>query len=117
MSKIQLRPEDAPLTPTEVSVVIEDEHFVFKADGAKAIYCFDKDKFARSNCNAACAMTWRPVLATENARPLGDWTIVVRADANKQWAYKGKPVYTYAQEAPGQTTGDGIQGLWHVVQP
>lgn len=117
MSGIQLRPENAPLTPIEVSVFIEDQRFVFKAEDARAIYCFDNDGTGRSNCNGTCAMTWQPVLAPQNARPLGDWTVVVRADGSKQWAYKGKPVYTFAHDAPGQTKGEGIHGLWHVVRP
>ncbi len=35
------------------------------------------------------------------SRP-ADWTVVTRKDGGKQWAYKGKPVYTFKKDAkPG----------------
>ncbi|MGH9149067.1 MAG: hypothetical protein ACRD0F_01860, partial [Acidimicrobiales bacterium] len=35
-----------------------------------------------------------------------------------QVSYNGKPLYRYAGDsAPGQVTGDGIGGLWHVAKP
>jgi predicted lipoprotein with Yx(FWY)xxD motif len=117
MAKVPLRPLDAPATPSEVSVFVEDDHFVFKADDARAIYCFDKDKVGQSNCNGTCTRLWRPVQAPTDAGTVGDWTVVIRADGSRQWAYKGKPVYTFIQDEAGQTKGDGIQGVWHVVSP
>ena len=117
MSDAQLRPETAPATPAEVSVFVEQEHFVFRVDDARAIYYFDDDKPGRSKCAATCARTWRPVLAPPDAAAVGDWTAITRADASKQWAYKGRPVYTFAADEPGQMKGDGLQGLWHLVKP
>jgi predicted lipoprotein with Yx(FWY)xxD motif len=117
MAEVQLRLEAAPVTPGEVSVFVEDGHFVFKADDARAIYYFDKDKPGRSNCDRTCAATWRPVLAPADASAVGDWTAILRKDGPKQWAYKRRPVYTFVQDEPGRTKGDGIQGLWHVLKP
>jgi predicted lipoprotein with Yx(FWY)xxD motif len=36
-----------------------------------------------------------------------------------QWAYKGKPLYTFAKDTkPGDTTGDGfLNGAWHIAKP
>jgi predicted lipoprotein with Yx(FWY)xxD motif len=112
-----LRPETAPATPGEVSVFVEHEHFVFKAEDARAIYYFDKDKPGRSNCYGTCATTWHPVLAPPDAAAVGDWTTIIRRDNSKQWAYKGRAVYTFTQDEAGRTKGDGVQGLWHVVRP
>jgi predicted lipoprotein with Yx(FWY)xxD motif len=111
------RREAAPATPGEVSVFIEHERFVFKAEDARAIYYFDKDRPGRSNCYGTCATVWQPVLAPREATAVGDWTTLIRRDASKQWAYKGRPVYTFAQDEPGRTNGDGVQGLWHVLKP
>ena len=52
-----------------------------------------------------------------NAAAAGDWTIVVRNDGSKQWAYKGKPLYTWSKDMkPGDKTGDGIKSVWHVAK-
>jgi predicted lipoprotein with Yx(FWY)xxD motif len=43
--------------------------------------------------------------------------LVTRDDGSKQWAYKGKPVYTYAKDSkPGEATGDNFRDVWHVVK-
>ncbi|MEP7244984.1 MAG: hypothetical protein ABI885_15065, partial [Gammaproteobacteria bacterium] len=67
--------------------------------------------------DAVCAMTWPPVTAPSTASTVGHWKAIERTDKSRQWAYKGKPVYTYARDRPGQITGDGVDGLWHVVNP
>jgi predicted lipoprotein with Yx(FWY)xxD motif len=40
-----------------------------------------------------------------------------RTDGTLQWANEGKPLYTYANDKkPGDVTGDGMNGVWHVVR-
>jgi len=50
---------------------------------------------------------------------MGDYTIITRDDASKQWAYKGRPLYTWKDDKkPGDITGDGfLNGAWHIAQP
>ena len=50
---------------------------------------------------------------------MGEWTVVGRDDGSRQWAYKTKPLYTWAKDMkPGDVTGDGfLNGAWHVAQP
>lgn len=83
------------------------------------LYVFDKDAGGKSACNGPCAQNWPPLLATADAKPAGDWTIVTRDDGGKMWAYKGKPLYTWKNDkAPGDTTGDGFaNGAWHIAKP
>jgi predicted lipoprotein with Yx(FWY)xxD motif len=83
------------------------------------LYTFDKDSAGKSACNGPCATNWPPALAADGAKGMGDWTIVVRDDGLKQWAYKGKPVYAWVKDQkPGDTTGDGfLNGAWHVAKP
>ena len=46
-----------------------------------------------------------------------NYTIIARDDGSKQWAYKGKPLYTFAKDQKaGDMTGDGFNGVWHVVK-
>jgi predicted lipoprotein with Yx(FWY)xxD motif len=83
------------------------------------LYTFDKDTDGKSACNGPCATNWPPLMATADAKPMVAWTVVTRDDGSKQWAYKGKPLYTWVKDTkPGDTTGDGfMNGVWHVAKP
>ncbi|MBS1215135.1 MAG: hypothetical protein H6R20_109, partial [Proteobacteria bacterium] len=49
--------------------------------------------------------------------PMGDYSIVTRDDGQKQWAYKGKPLYFWIKDAkPGDKTGDGFNNVWRIVK-
>ncbi len=83
------------------------------------LYVFDKDASGKSNCNGPCAQNWPPLMASADAKPSGDWTVVTREDGAKMWAYKGKPLYTWSKDTkPGDITGDGFNnGVWHIANP
>ncbi|HKI98896.1 MAG TPA: hypothetical protein VKB51_10520 [bacterium] len=82
------------------------------------LYTFDKDASGQSACVDECADNWPPLMATEEDQAEGDYTLVSRPDGSKQWAYKGKPLYTLGEdEAPGETKGEGAKGLWHAARP
>lgn len=53
-------------------------------------------------CDETCRKTWAPLPAGGLAKTVGDWTITDREDGSRQWAYRGKLVYTF--------TGDGRAG-------
>ena len=56
----------------------------------------------------------KKAVATDQAP--GDWSIVVRDDGSKQWAYGGKPVYRWIKDQkPGDKTGDGVNKVWHIA--
>ena len=83
------------------------------------LYIFDKDSTGKSACSGTCATNWPPLMAAGDAKASGDWGVVTRDDGMKQWAYKGKPLYTWAKDTkPGDTTGDGVaNNTWHVATP
>lgn len=83
------------------------------------LYVFDKDSGGKSACNGPCAGNWPPLMAAAGAMPMADYTIIARDDGSKQWAYKGRPLYTWKNDAkPGDITGDGfLNGAWHIAQP
>ena len=82
------------------------------------LYTFDRDAADKSNCTGQCAQNWPPLAAPANAQASGDWTVVARDDGSKQWAYKGKPLYTWVKDAkPGDVTGDGVNNVWRIAQP
>lgn len=87
-------------------------------DGAgMTLYTFDKDTAGTSNCYDGCASSWPPFVAKAGASGDGDFSLVTRKDGSEQWAFKGMPLYYWAGDAkPGDTSGDGVGGVWHVVR-
>jgi predicted lipoprotein with Yx(FWY)xxD motif len=82
------------------------------------LYTFDRDAPGKVACVAQCAVNWPPLIAPADAKSTGEWTVVTRDDGRKQWAYKGKPVYTWVKDTkPGDKTGDGFNNLWRVARP
>ena len=81
------------------------------------LYTFDKDAGGKSACNGPCVGNWPPLMAGADAKASGDWSVITRDDGSKQWAYKGKPLYLWSKDQkPGDMTGDGFNGIWHVVK-
>ena len=84
------------------------------------LYTFDRDAAGsgKSVCNGPCAAKWPPLAATSDAEARGDWSVVIRDDGSRQWAYKGKPVYFWAaDQKAGDRTGDGVNNVWHLARP
>lgn len=82
------------------------------------LYTYDKDAQGKSNCNGQCASNWPPLAAGADAKPSGKWSVVTRDDGTKQWAYDGKPLYTWKKDTKaGDATGDGVGGVWHIATP
>ena len=82
------------------------------------LYTFDNDTKGKSNCNGQCANLWLPLIATTDASDGGDFTLITRGDGRKQWAYKGKALYSWTKDTkPGDTTGDGVNNVWHIAVP
>lgn len=84
------------------------------------LYIFDNDPAGagKSVCNGDCAAKWPPLMATAKDKAAGDYSIVTRDDGGLQWAFKGKPLYLWIKDQkPGDTTGDGVKGVWHVAKP
>ena len=84
------------------------------------LYTFDKDVAGsgKSVCNGPCATNWPPLMAAESDKASGDYSVVTRDDGKKQWALRGKPLYFWIKDTkPGDTTGDGFNGVWRVAKP
>ncbi|MCL4287942.1 MAG: hypothetical protein KJ006_09895 [Thermoleophilia bacterium] len=91
----------------------------------RAIYYFDKEASAESECYGACAEAWPPVL-TEGAPEAGgdaDRALLgttERDDGSTQVTYDGHPLYYYVDDPPGEALChdvDEFGGLWLVVEP
>lgn len=101
---------------------------IFTDTEARPLYFATKDG-AAVECSGACLEKWRPALAPAYARPSGNWTLVGERAA-RQWAFLGKPLYTFINEAPYKDNpnedrnpgpirplrGHGADGIWSVAQ-
>jgi len=82
------------------------------------LYTFDKDSSGKSACNGGCATNWPPLMAKKGAKTMGEYSVVTRDDGSAQWAYDGKPLYTFIKDKKaGDAKGDGLNGVWHIAKP
>ena len=61
---------------------------------------------------------WPPLIWIGAGEPGGAFTLIEREGGQKQWTYKGKPLYLFSGDVnPNDTTGDGVNGVWHIARP
>ena len=86
------------------------------------IYWFARDHrdSSRPACTGSCLQAWFPV----TGRPVASKGVtldavlgtITRSGGLVQATYDGYPLYTFsADSAPGQTSGNGSAGVWHVI--
>jgi predicted lipoprotein with Yx(FWY)xxD motif len=92
-----------------------DFHVVRNIIDDTPVYTFDADEEGKSHCDEACAREWRPLFAASDAQPVGLWTIIRRSDDSQQWAFAGKPVYSFARDPEPVSLGSGKVGNWHLL--
>lgn len=98
--------------------------FLTGADG-KTLYIFKKDTTAgKSSCNGDCTTNWPPfvvegTVATKAGAGVGGTLATIkRDDGTDQVTYNGAPLYYFAADAKaGDTTGQGVGGVWFVANP
>lgn len=85
------------------SMVYRDEVAFADAKG-KTLYFREA---GASPCKQDCDPRFKAVQPSKNSQPIGDWTIVRGDDGSSQWAWKGRLVYTFAEDAdPGSVFGN-----------
>jgi predicted lipoprotein with Yx(FWY)xxD motif len=67
-----------------------------------------------------CLSVWHPLVVARSVTPSGakSLSVVKRPDGRRQVAYKGGPLYTFAEDRkPGDMKGNGFKdvGTWRVV--
>jgi predicted lipoprotein with Yx(FWY)xxD motif len=98
------------------------EHLV-DAEG-RTLYIFLNDSPGTSACSDDCAASWPPASVDEGQDPAGgdgvtgEISTLERDDGTLQLTIEGWPLYLYAADtAPGDTTGEGVGGVWFVARP
>lgn len=98
----------------------------------KSLYFFSTDANGQASCTGGCEAVWPPfyvdnLTADKLAAGLtfSDFATITTTSGKKQLTYKGWPLYYYAPnvngtntlETAGQTTGDGVGGVWFIAKP
>jgi predicted lipoprotein with Yx(FWY)xxD motif len=95
--------------------------FVTDSQG-RTLYLFTRDTGTTSACEGNCLTTWPPLVQATGQPTLapglgGTVGIAVQADGRRQVTYNGKLLYYYRTDAnPGDTNGQGVGGVWFVVE-
>src|SRR3984885_12317520 len=80
-------PRAEPAMPAETSAQKTDAGILFATAKGMTLYTFDDDIGGNgSTCGGDCAETFPPLLAAADAKPIGAWSVITRADDTKQWA-------------------------------
>ena len=60
-----------------------------------------------------CAENWPPLIASADAKPTGEWTVVTRDDGKMMWLTRVALCTFKKDSAPGDSDGDGfLNGAW-----
>ena len=90
------------------------------SDG-NTLYLFGNDAPNAPACDTGCLGSW-PALVSDGAATVGegldleDVGTVTAADGSTQVTFYGHPLYSFAGDAaPGDVNGQGIGGVWFVI--
>ena len=91
--------------------------FLTDARGMSLYFYAQDTQPGKSACVAECAKNWPPLRAAAAAGSGGDWSLIERADGAPQWAWRGRPLYSYAKDSyAGGMLGDGVgNNAWRVA--
>jgi len=116
--------ESEAATASELTVSETSAGSALAGEGGMTLYIFDNDTGGESSCYDSCATNWPPLLVEGGAEPTagegvtGDIGVTARTDSTVQVTYNGMPLYFFAADsAPGDATGDGVGGVWHIAAP
>jgi predicted lipoprotein with Yx(FWY)xxD motif len=123
--------EPAPPVPDWVTVQGSDAGFVLANVDGRTIYAqasyrvygppediHAKRQLVEPDCGVECSGShWRPVIADGDVRSVASWSVIDRKDGQRQWAFKGEPLYVHAwDQIPGALHGiySGNRS-WHAL--
>ncbi|MBE0602054.1 MAG: hypothetical protein IH611_00305 [Deltaproteobacteria bacterium] len=114
-------------------VASADHHAVKVSEDAKigkyltdakgmTLYLFKKDSPGKSACAGPCVEKWplyyREAVAATSGLKAEDFGTITREDGKKQTTFKGMPLYYFVgDKKAGDTTGQGVGGVWYIVAP
>jgi predicted lipoprotein with Yx(FWY)xxD motif len=86
----------------------------------RTLYSLSVEQNGKFICTSgSCTQIWHPLTAPSSGTPSGAASLgtVMRPDGTRQVTYKGLPLYTFAQDQPGEAKGQGLKdvGTWSAV--
>jgi predicted lipoprotein with Yx(FWY)xxD motif len=96
----------------------------FLTDGqGKSLYLSLNDTPGTNNCSPVCLTLWKPLLVNKrvvagNGVLQADLGVILLQSGARQVTYRGAPLYYYFKDInPGDTNGQGMDGVWFLVTP
>lgn len=126
-------PPPPPPSPIQVQLATNASlgKILTDKDG-RTLYYFANDASGTSTCSGGCEAVW-PAFTIDaitadkfgDGLNVADFGTTTNASGKTQLVYKGRPLYYYAPdvsgtntpEAPGETTGENVGGIWFVAKP
>jgi predicted lipoprotein with Yx(FWY)xxD motif len=101
--------------PEQIDLVQDAEGWTFRLnENNLPLYMSTADPLGKSACNDDCAKKWVPVRPDSTAKsPVGEWSLVMRDDGSRQWAFKRHPVYTLANSTADKPAAPS--GTFHLM--
>lgn len=107
------------------SVVKEGENATLKVtvlttNKGKTLYSLSVEKNGKFICTGGCLSLWKPLVVPKGVKPKGPVKLstVKRPDGRMQVTYKGRPLYSFNADKPGEANGEGLKdvGTWHAAK-
>ena len=116
-------PTAAPFIATRVAGVAGVTRTIFTDLTGNSLYYETNDVGGKILCTGACAGIWPPLIAPGGLTTLpsvfaipGKFGTAQNPEGKNQITYNGWPLYAFSKDkAPGDTTGEGVAGRWHVA--
>jgi predicted lipoprotein with Yx(FWY)xxD motif len=96
----------------------------YLVDGAgNSLYISLQDNPGKSNCDPTCLTAWKPLLAggrviAGTGVTQANLGVILLPSGAHQVTYLGAPLYSYYNDVnPGDTKGQGLNGVWFLVTP
>jgi predicted lipoprotein with Yx(FWY)xxD motif len=114
----------SPATPANTVRLSSNATFgnILTDSAGNTLYFYSPDAKGLSTCVNGCLAAWpsfyTPKLTLDNGLADSDFSVIQRPDGSPQIAYKGWPLYYFAQDTKaGQINGDGLDNVWFVAKP
>jgi len=114
----------APTGPATVNVATDATLGKILVDGAgMTLYIFADDTPGVSTCTGNCLKVWPPLLTS--GAPIAGTGVdpsklatIPLSDGTSMVTYGNQPLYYYEKDTkPGDTTGNGVGGVWYILAP
>lgn len=96
------------------------KEMVLTTNKGKTLYSLSVEKHGKFICTGGCLSVWKPLVVPAGVTPKGPVKLgtVKRPDGRTQVTYKGRPLYSFNADKPGEANGEGLKdvGTWHAAK-